>query len=225
MSLRTVEVHCSESKVENLLKNIVTYLKKNGYSVQVIESENREKPKIFVKKRFYSWEMIIELKKDRTGNKCMVKIFNVERFSIDELIEKGRRKIESQQRDGGGSIWSMFWRMRWIALIFGSITFVILGLLYLIFRSYEAIALGFAGLIMIFLIYYFGSNLFSDYIRKNQDEKGKELISIIHKMVQDESEKIEKQNEEIVCWNCYKEVVPRKRKCPNCGVKLIPVEK
>ncbi len=225
MSLRTVEVHCSESKIENLLKNIVIYLRQNGYSVKVLESENRDKPKISVQKGFYSWEMIVELKKDRTGNKCMVKIFNIERFSLDEIIEKGRRKIESQQRAGGGSIWNMFWRMRWIALIFGSITLVILGILYLIFRSYEAIALGFAGLIIIFLIYYFGSNLLSDFIRKNQDEKSEELITIIHEMVQDESEKIEKQNEEIVCWNCYKEVVPKKRKCPNCGVMIVPVEK
>ncbi len=219
MVLGRIEVHCSEQEIQTIMKEVKSKLKELDYKVKKPKEDYLQYQSLRVVKNSYQWLLDFHIKLERTGNLVNIEISRIEFFSIDKLISDRLKRTNrgNQQRSFLGSIFR-FWWLFFIISIAGSL---LLSFLPDTGNPLTTVGYVLLGVLVVFLVLYFASGMVRSYQKKNEVEKAEILTEQLQAILQSLNAEVSKIT--IICWNCFKEIIPVDRKCPECKKELVKV--
>ncbi len=216
---RTLEIATYEKDLATIIEGITKILADSSF--KIIESKNEflDRQEIIFKKGSHKWFTSFVIEQKRSGAHIISEIQYLEPFSFDRLITKSRESIHSlTNRTRGGSLWSSFWMLRWLALGFAFVFMLMYYIMSFFFLTSESLLVAIGLTICILFLVYLINYLYVQRIKKTEAQFTDEFIQKLKSSLNI----ISKQNVEnkIYCWSCFKEIQPHSDYCSECGVKL-----
>ena len=219
MTLVSFEVRCTEKDISTIILILTTRLNKLHYRIKKKEDDQLGTYSIHIIKNLFHWVVKFEISLVRTGNIVKAEISRKEPLALDKIISK--RLIKRQRNNKQKPFYFSIFRFWWIFYIVSFIGSFLLGFIPTD-NPISIIGYILVGILGGFLIFYFGSIYFNQYQRKSELERA-ELLGMQIKSILESIDEVSLKTT-VVCWSCFKEVIPVKRKCPNCKVELVKVE-
>jgi hypothetical protein len=220
MVLERFETHCAEKDTSVIVSIVKEKLVNFNYKIKKPKDEYLDYYTLNVTKDFYHWLIKFHMNLGRTGNLVDVEISRTEPFSISRyLAERRERKQKNRVQT---SFFHLFIRFWWLYILGSFVGSIVLSFWPGTTDPISITGYVLMGILGSVLLVYFVNILFIRYQRKHVGERAEmlkmQLMSII------ESVDGLSTKSSILCWSCYKEVIPEKRKCPNCNVELVKLE-
>ena len=219
MVLGRIEVHCSEQDIQIIMKEVKSKLKELSYKVKKPKEDYLQYQTLRVVKNSYQWLLDFHIKLDRTGNLVNIELTRIEFFSIDKLISNRLKRTNqgNQQR----SFFSSIFRFWWLFFIIGFVGSSLLSFLPDTGNPLSTVGYVFLGILGAFLVFYFTSGIVRSYQKKNEIEKAEILTDQLKAILQSLNTGISETT--IICWNCFKEIIPVDSRCPECKKELVKI--
>ena len=208
--------------IEKIEKDLSNYLNNNGFRTKshIPPSQN---------------EAILKVEKRR--KKCYVHISSstdtahLTKFLIltsEELPEVNpsflsffKTSRKGQQPKEQANVWRAYWIVFLLAGVILSVLLQFADFVDQLKAKYgtEEI-LFFYGSVMalIFFIFIYGPAMYHNWKKKQIEEIGREVHSVIQEFIR--QEKSVQNRSELKCWNCFEPVDITESFCPHCGAKL-----
>ncbi len=222
MTLALVEMHSNEKDINTIIAFIKEHIPYYGYKIRSSKDEFLEHYSLRISKEMYRWVINFDIRLDRTGNLVKAEISRLEPFILDKkIIEQFQRNQNRNQDRPSMSLWSILWRSWWIYLIVSFVGSMILSFFPWVNRSIQNFGYALMGILGFVILVFVAGIFYNRHQRNNELEKVQSLKKDLEQII--ESIDDTKPKENIICWSCFVEVLPEKRKCPNCGVDLVKV--
>ncbi|MHA1198861.1 MAG: hypothetical protein ACTSQF_05865 [Candidatus Heimdallarchaeaceae archaeon] len=217
MVLERVEIHCAEEDTPTIISTVKENLVKFDYRIKKPRDEYLDHYTFHAAKDLYNWVITFNAKSNRTGNIVEAEISRLEPFSISRVLAKRREKKQKNRVER--SFFFLLRRFWWFYIIGGFAGSMVLNFIPGTTAPVSIVGYVLTGVLGSILIFSLANNLFIRYQRKHESDMAEILREQLLSIVESIDGKSPKRS--ILCWSCYKEVIPKKRKCPNCNVELV----
>lgn len=219
MVLGRIEVHCVEQDIQTIMNEVKSKLKELDYKIKKPKDEYMQYQSLRVVNNSYQWLLDFHVELDRTGNLVNIEITRIEFFSIDKLISDRLKKTNrgTQQRSFLSSIFH-FW---WLFFIISMVGSLLLSFLPNIGTPLSTVGYVLIAIFGMFILFYFASGIIRSHQKRNEVEKAEILSEQLKAILQSLNAEVSKTS--IICWNCFKEIIPVDNRCPECNKELVKV--
>lgn len=220
MVLGRIEFHSLEQDVAVIMDKVKLQLIELGYTIRSPQDQFSEYQTLRISQGFFHWLLDFSIKLSRTGNLVSVEITRQTPFSFDKIIEDRRKRMERRRSQTQTSFLGSIWRFWWLAYILSFVAGIVLSFLP---TNDPFTFLGYAllGVFGLSLILYLLNVIQRSYLKRNEIEKADLLTKQLETIFA--SLNSETSSEKMICWSCFKEIIPKDHMCPECGVKLIKI--
>ncbi|MHA1814847.1 MAG: hypothetical protein ACTSX1_02495, partial [Candidatus Heimdallarchaeaceae archaeon] len=219
MVLGRIEVHCVEQDIQTIMNEVKSKLKELDYKIKKPKDEYMQYQSLRVVNNSYQWLLDFHVELDRTGNLVNIEITRIEFFSIDKLISDRLKKTNrgTQQR----SFLSSIFRFWWLFFIISMVGSLLLSFLPNIGTPLSTVGYVLIAIFGMFILFYFASGVIRSHQKRNEVEKAEILSEQLKAILQSLNAGVSKTS--IICWNCFKEIIPVDNRCPECNKELVKV--